>query len=512
MDRIATVEAIPVSYPEPNDFDALRHLCLAKVTTEDGVVGWGESITQFTEANFATKAIIEGMAERVVGKDPLENIAIWHAIRDKKWWYGYRGGIASYAISAIDMALWDIKGKLLGTSVLNLLGGAVHEKLPAIASCHAHYEDIGAMVEEAQEWVAPGMHGVKVGFGKRGNARLGYEHDRDVEYIRRMREGLGPDKMIMIDCGWAIKWDVMTAVRRVQAFEEHGLHWIEEPLLEWDPEGYREPARQDDDAHRLRREGVGPRGLRAGARDRHRRRRRHRPRAGGGHHRLQEGDRAHRVLPPPVERPRLVERDLLGREPGDQLQHAVGQALRDQAAAQPDAARARDRALRARRWLRAAADEAGPRHRDHRGGRRPLPQREGAGGPGGGGREVLVIDRREIGGGGARGGAAMAWSVGAGLEGKGVIVTGATGGIGKAVAEAFATTGAKVMAVDLDQARVDEVVAGFEGSGHVGVAQDLRDLDGHAALIAAGPRRSSATSTCSPTSRRSCGARAASTR
>lgn len=77
----------------------------------------------------------------------------------------------------------------------------------------------------------------------------------------------------------------------------------------------------------------------------------------------------------------------------------------------------------------------------------------------------------------------MTWSVGAGLEGKGVIVTGAAGGIGKAVATAFATTGARVMAVDLDQARVDEVVAGFEGSGHVGVATDLRDLAGHAPLV-----------------------------
>jgi NAD(P)-dependent dehydrogenase (short-subunit alcohol dehydrogenase family) len=77
----------------------------------------------------------------------------------------------------------------------------------------------------------------------------------------------------------------------------------------------------------------------------------------------------------------------------------------------------------------------------------------------------------------------MGWSVGAGLEGKGVIVTGASGGIGRAVAEAFATTGAKVMAVDLEQARVDEVVAGFEGSGHFGVAQDLRDLAGHAPLV-----------------------------
>ena len=133
-------------------------------------MGWGEAITQFAGGNFATKAIIEGMADRVVGRDPLENHAIWLAIKDKAWWYGYGGGIASYAVSAIDIALWDIKGKLLGTSVTNLLGGPVHERLPVIASCHAHYEDIGAMVEEAQEWLAPGLHGVKVGFGKRGDA------------------------------------------------------------------------------------------------------------------------------------------------------------------------------------------------------------------------------------------------------------------------------------------------------------------------------------------------------
>ncbi|MBX3028895.1 MAG: SDR family oxidoreductase [Chloroflexi bacterium] len=77
----------------------------------------------------------------------------------------------------------------------------------------------------------------------------------------------------------------------------------------------------------------------------------------------------------------------------------------------------------------------------------------------------------------------MTWSVGAGLEGKGVIVTGAAGGIGKAVATAFSATGARVMAVDLDQARVTEVVAGFEGSGHLAVAADLSDLSAHAGLV-----------------------------
>jgi len=77
----------------------------------------------------------------------------------------------------------------------------------------------------------------------------------------------------------------------------------------------------------------------------------------------------------------------------------------------------------------------------------------------------------------------MVWSVGAGLEGRGVIVTGAAGGIGQAVARAFAATGAMVMAVDLEQGPLDELVDGLEGTGHVGVALDLTDLGGHAVLI-----------------------------
>ncbi len=236
--KIAKVEAIPVSYPEPNDFNALRHLCLAKITTDDGTVGWGESITQFPEANFATKAIIEGMAENVVGGNPLNNDAINRSLHEQAWWYGYRGGIASYAISAIDIALWDLKGKALGASVLELLGGPVHERLPAIASSHAHYESIPEMAEEAQEWLSTGLQGMKVGFGKRGDARLGYEHDRDVEYVRSMREAIGPDKSLMIDLGIRIKWDVTTAVKRTQAFDDYDIAWIEEPLGAWDPEGY----------------------------------------------------------------------------------------------------------------------------------------------------------------------------------------------------------------------------------------------------------------------------------
>lgn len=236
--KVVSVEAIPVAYPEPNDFDATRYLCLVKITTDDGIVGWGEAITQFPEANPAVAALIAGMAEFVIGRSPLDTEAVWRALKDRAWWYGYGGGLASNAIAAIDIALWDIKGQALGVSVCELLGGPVHDRLPAIASSHAHHASIPAMADEALGWLSTGLQGMKVGFGKRGDARLGYEHDRDVEYVRAMREALGTDKMLMIDLGIAIKWDVTAAVRRVQAFDDYAVDWVEEPLGAWDPEGY----------------------------------------------------------------------------------------------------------------------------------------------------------------------------------------------------------------------------------------------------------------------------------
>jgi L-alanine-DL-glutamate epimerase-like enolase superfamily enzyme len=72
-------------------------------------------------------------------------------------WYGYGGGIESCAIAATHIALQDIKGKALGLPVLDLLGGPVHDRLPAIPSSHAHYESIPAMAEEAEEWLSTGM-------------------------------------------------------------------------------------------------------------------------------------------------------------------------------------------------------------------------------------------------------------------------------------------------------------------------------------------------------------------
>ena len=237
--RIKSVEAIPVSYPEPNDDNAIRHLCLVKIMADDGQVGWGESITQFPESTWSTKVMIDGMSEWVVDRDPVQNKVIVESLKDRAWYYGYGGGIASYAISAIDIALWDLKGKALGVSVLDLLGGAVWDRLPVIASGLASHPTIGQLADEVSGWMEQGFQGLKTGFGTKGEANLGYEHDRDVEYVRTMRDVIGPERSLMVDYGKAVELDLPAAVKRTQAFDEYNLTWVEEPLGAWDPEGYR---------------------------------------------------------------------------------------------------------------------------------------------------------------------------------------------------------------------------------------------------------------------------------
>src|SRR4051794_8002554 len=107
--KIERVDAIPGAYEEPNDFGATRRLCLVRLTSDDGEVGWGEAVTTWEEATVATCRVVEGLAPFVIGRDPVESDAIWEALRQHTGWYG-RGSMASYAISALDIAVWDLKG------------------------------------------------------------------------------------------------------------------------------------------------------------------------------------------------------------------------------------------------------------------------------------------------------------------------------------------------------------------------------------------------------------------
>jgi len=231
VSRVSAITAFPVCYPEPNDGGNLRYLVFVRAESDDGAVGWGEAITQFPEATLATTVLLAELRTLVVGSDPMQNVATWRRIKQATWWYGYRGGPAAFALSAIDIALWDLKGKLLGQPLINLIGGAHREQVPALASTHAFNASLEYEAERHGRYVRDeGYIGVKIGMGKRGDARLGYELARDIEFVGLLREAVGPDAMIMMDRGQSLVWDVGDAIRRTQAFERHDLKWIEEPL------------------------------------------------------------------------------------------------------------------------------------------------------------------------------------------------------------------------------------------------------------------------------------------
>ncbi len=238
MSRVVEIKALPIRYREPTDHNRTRSVCLVRITGEDGHVGWGECCTYFPEATLAAAKLVEGLGALVVGADALQNEAIWLKLKEHSWWYGTGAGLASMAISGIDIALWDLKGKILGARVLDLLGGPVHEKLPAIASLHGTKESIDAMAEEIAMHTATGLHGAKVGFGKAGNAHLGFERSRDIEFASKVIAAMGPGKSLMVDLGVKNFWDIATAINRARAFEELGVAWLEEPLGHDDPEGY----------------------------------------------------------------------------------------------------------------------------------------------------------------------------------------------------------------------------------------------------------------------------------
>lgn len=233
---IAAIEPFVVPYTETNDHDSTRYACLVKITGSDGTVGWGEAATIFAPAAQAAAVIIDGLAPALLGRsaDPAEVRA---GLEHDGWWYA-DAGVARFALSAIDLALWDLGGRAAGRPVADLLGRRV-DSLPVVVCSHATDHDLKVMSRDLAATVGRfGAIGLKIAYGKRGAADLGVDHDRDVEFARLLRADLGPDALIMIDIAATLHWSLAEAVGRIRGFEEHGVYWTEEPLGADDPAGY----------------------------------------------------------------------------------------------------------------------------------------------------------------------------------------------------------------------------------------------------------------------------------
>ena len=239
MTTIARIEPIPIEYPDPNDFGTIRRTVLVRVETSDGAVGWGECIAMWPEACRAVAVIISGGFLPLLQGDLAEDIDnAWIKMRRHAFWYG-EGGIASLAISGIDMALWDIRGKVAGKPLHDLFGGLQRDRLLANASAHVNKKGEAACVAEVEGFFAAGFRSTKLGFAKKGESNIGGDPDTDVSFIRALRGTLGDDAGILVDIGNGVRWDADTAISVAHRMQALGIGWYEEPLYVTDDAGYR---------------------------------------------------------------------------------------------------------------------------------------------------------------------------------------------------------------------------------------------------------------------------------
>ncbi len=195
-----------------------RCICVVKVTTSDGQYGWGEGYGPAS----VLQAGIELLKPVVIGSDPLENEVIWNQMYRKTLDFARRGTLVA-SISAIDIAIWDLKGKILGLPVSTLLGGQHRNKIRPYATglyFTSHKNPSQYFDEEAHKYVSEGFKAIKMKVG------LGVEED--YKNVKRMREVIGDDIQLMVDSNHA--YGFREAVQLSKKLEPLNISWFEEPL------------------------------------------------------------------------------------------------------------------------------------------------------------------------------------------------------------------------------------------------------------------------------------------
>ena len=168
------------------------------------------------------------MRQLLVGENPLDHERLWQTMYRKTMYFG-RKSVGITAMAAVDMALWDLKGKAFGQPIHRLLGGKQHDRVRGYASI-LFGRDGKETADIARKWVGAGYSAVKFGWEPMGTSEA-----VDIDLVKGAREGLG-DATLLIDAGCV--YDARTALRRAHAFAEYTPEWFEEPLREDDIEGY----------------------------------------------------------------------------------------------------------------------------------------------------------------------------------------------------------------------------------------------------------------------------------
>jgi D-galactarolactone cycloisomerase len=208
-----------------------RQSALCVVDTDEGIQGVGEAFYYGGPARIVGCLISEALAPLLIGRDPLDNAVIWDFLYN---WTRDQGmkGLPISALSAIDIALWDIKGKALGLPVYNLMGGAYREKARAYATGLYEPQNVhsveDALVKEALGYKEQGFCAMKL--------KVGYGIETDMRYVKGVREAIGDEMVLMVDANHA--YNAAEAIQLAGQMEQYNVYWLEEPVPPEDIEGY----------------------------------------------------------------------------------------------------------------------------------------------------------------------------------------------------------------------------------------------------------------------------------
>ena len=218
-----------------------REYLFVEVNTDEGITGWGEITTTSKVANRVTASMVRHLNDLIVGEDPARIERIWHKIFRAFTYMGSRGATCE-AISGVDIALWDIRGKVLGVPVYDLLGGAVRDDVPLY--CHPDQRKFDTpenLRREIRDIVESGHTAFKfdpfphLETGSRANVgyldgKMSKEGERvAAEITAQVRDAAGPECEILIDAHG--RFNVPTAIRLCRTLEEAGdIDWFEEPV------------------------------------------------------------------------------------------------------------------------------------------------------------------------------------------------------------------------------------------------------------------------------------------
>ena len=227
---------------------------LVQVFTDDGLIGIGEA-AHFGGPMSSTAHVIEQeLKPYLVGKDPINTEFLWDLMHKRAYKHG-RGGIIIAAMSGIDIALWDLKGKVTALPCWRLMGG-YRKRVPAYATggFYSAGKSLDGLAAEMQTYVDAGFRAVKMKVGRNSGVELSplraseecgiaeVTLDEDIQRVDLVRQIIGPDIKLCVDANGA--WDVPTAVKMGKRMEPFDVYWYEEPVWPDDLLGSKEVAQK----------------------------------------------------------------------------------------------------------------------------------------------------------------------------------------------------------------------------------------------------------------------------